>query len=631
MGKYRTNQETGDQSEYEDEDTIYRPKKELGKGTHALAREFHTLAGDRSVVILSPREKLFDEMELKAKLNFFKASYPKEQIHLYKKSDATSDTYRLVLPLVPGTPYGKLKLTCNPQQHIDIFLSAVLALESSHSKGYAIIDLHGWNILYDEALKMSYFIDGGYSAKIGTPIHAIYKLADEAAIKLARKKYRQAAPECFSASSTLAAEQMDIFSLGFMMQSLLKQHFPTPEFYLLCIACQHQQPELRPALAFLKEQLYARKEELRREKLSLPIKPNSFKAESIKEFILNQLIHHPQGVKPINDWESKDAKMLILEAVIAHSPELINRLLLDANQYGWNLLMLVLRFHQDLAPNLFDKINLLEPSQKKIIFKQTNVDGWNPLMIACRHCPLAIERIHILIAPLGQKFVEYLCQQTTLSECYNALTILACSNFLLIEPLIEIIRELSISAQLNIYFHKRQDNLTHFEFILQHHSLAIPSLLKHLHHLYMLNPKTIKSTLQLIPLRLLRNVEHLMLFLKLFGDLRRKLTSEEHSDLLARLLPQHWYQISLQGWFKDYIAQDKVYQHILCLNSTEQQEILALLEGGISPLKQALEKKPSWLGFYSPNYAAILMVQLSQKFADNEQAPPLDSSGKRVR
>jgi serine/threonine protein kinase len=253
----------GYQSEYEsDGKTIYRPKPSratLGTGHYARARLFESAAG-KHIVVLDPKAdtfEAFDTKELKAKYTFFKAIYPEQPVRLIKTTEnASYQTYRLMLPKIPGITYINLNLR-STEEKINLFISAIQALKDAHDKGKVIVDLQGENIFYDIAHNKSYLIDGGLSTDKNTGYLRSDIFCSRSRAKLAYNKrtFIQIAPECWSPSAQLSNTSMDVYSLGILMKRTLRR--PPTEVAALIKACLNIKPERRPTLDDLDQQLRA--------------------------------------------------------------------------------------------------------------------------------------------------------------------------------------------------------------------------------------------------------------------------------------------------------------------------------------------------------------------------------------
>lgn len=244
------NNNDGYESGYESEGgTLYRFKKTLGSGVYSQGRRFDSLNGRKSKVVLNPI--IYNTDEITAKYNFFKTIYPEHQIKLIQ----TRNTYRLIVPLVPGEPYHSVNLL-NQKQQITLFLSAIHALMDSHKKGYAVIDLKADNIYYDIYTEKSYLIDGGLAAKIGEEYvrPSIFRQPSEKSVKYYQSKHFHLAPECWSTLEVIASKTMDIYSLGAMMHRILESKEPDIRLVNLIMQCIEKAPEARPTLDELEKQ-----------------------------------------------------------------------------------------------------------------------------------------------------------------------------------------------------------------------------------------------------------------------------------------------------------------------------------------------------------------------------------------
>lgn len=300
---YKFEEDTGFESGYEsDSGTEYFPAQDLGMGSFARAREFTSaLPGNnkKSKVVLSPVDP--DDVsyaEVNRKYSFFSTLYSEQSVQLIKKND----TYRLILPLIPGEEYKKLDLSApTSAQCIWLFILAIEALQECHSKGFVVIDLKENNILYHSSEEKSYLIDGGLATKHDAKIPSLFVCDDNARVHLSRNKYKHIAPECWSTRREKADYPMDIYSLGSMMERLIKK--PSDRLRSLINQCKSIEPNARPSLTDLKHVLY----ELMR--------VNNYESSLSRGVILDQVILNIKKtmpiVKGINDQE-------ILTVVAAH-------------------------------------------------------------------------------------------------------------------------------------------------------------------------------------------------------------------------------------------------------------------------------------------------------------------------
>lgn len=245
----RSESSEGYESGYESEGgTVYSDQgHELGQGVYSRARKFKSKDGKKVKAILDPIKR--DDNEIKAKYNFFKSLYPEAGVDLIENEN----TYRLVLPLIPGRPFNKIKIN-NEEEHIKLFLSAIQALKDCHNKGFVVVDLKEDNIHYDKKSGKSYLIDGGMSVPEGEEIHEQFKVTQDATAQYMRKKFPHYAPECISKGVRARADKrMDIYSLGTMMKKTFRN--PSPELTQLIDSCQAESPNKRPTLDELEKQL----------------------------------------------------------------------------------------------------------------------------------------------------------------------------------------------------------------------------------------------------------------------------------------------------------------------------------------------------------------------------------------
>ncbi len=251
MTKYtfRSKNRGGYQSSYESEgETEYKHHKNIAKGDYALAREFISISG-KQVVILSPISKKIDFQEAKRKYEFFKALYPGKGTELIEDQN----TYRLVVPFLPGTPLHQLSFKSEEELRV-VFLSAVKALKDCHDKNIILVDLKEDNILFDSETGVSYLVDGGISSKKEEFILHLFEKGSQDLVEDSRAKLTHYAPECFSLKRELATEAMDIYSLGTMI-TFIAGAFLESELWDLALACQDKDPDKRPSLDSLENKL----------------------------------------------------------------------------------------------------------------------------------------------------------------------------------------------------------------------------------------------------------------------------------------------------------------------------------------------------------------------------------------
>lgn len=248
--KDSTDDDSGNESDYQSEgETIYFPEKILGEGKFSRAVLFESKESGSRVIEYPRPDDDVDFQDAQAKYAFFKALYPDQDVQLFQ----FEDTYRLVLPLIPGRSYDDYAAVKTLKQQTKIFLAAVKSLQDCHHKGYVVIDLKADNIFYDSKSQQSYLIDGGLSALEGALINDMFCVSNENA-KLYRKQYKFYAPECFSISRMRAAKSMDIYSLGFMIADLWENKLH-PQLASLTQACVAQDPTIRPTLESLEASL----------------------------------------------------------------------------------------------------------------------------------------------------------------------------------------------------------------------------------------------------------------------------------------------------------------------------------------------------------------------------------------
>lgn len=250
MPKYTTSQSaerSGSDSDYEsDGGSHYRYKRVLGTGSVDRARLFVSPSG-RSRVILKPKNQAVARDDLaEYKRFFFGLFYPHEDVSLFRVDAGENSDYRLVVPLAPGKPYSKFQPS-NPTKQIELCLSAVEALMVCHQAGYCIIDLKEDNIYYDVLSHKSYLIDGAFLTEQGKWLPIICE--DEKAVRRSQRRSQHVAPECFSTSEQVAAETMDIYALGDMLQRLCKENDRLVN--LLEHYCKGTAPESRASLFVL--------------------------------------------------------------------------------------------------------------------------------------------------------------------------------------------------------------------------------------------------------------------------------------------------------------------------------------------------------------------------------------------
>ncbi|MDX2345338.1 MAG: hypothetical protein QNK11_00490 [Legionella sp.] len=247
----------GYDSGYEsDNGTYYQSRGDLGKGKFAKARRFVPVGQEESNkdrVVLSPSSarNYICYSEVFTKYAFFKKMYPDSYVKLIR----ADDTYRLILPYIPGKTYQELMFR-DENKILKLFYSAIQALQKAHAKKIVFLDLKEDNIKFDAVTGISYLIDGGSAVKLGECMLSPFFLCEnEEAVQRNRnnKNYTQLAPECWSTSrENRATEKMDIYSLA----SMFKQKFShsAPSLMPLLDSCLDRSPENRPSLGALNTQ-----------------------------------------------------------------------------------------------------------------------------------------------------------------------------------------------------------------------------------------------------------------------------------------------------------------------------------------------------------------------------------------
>jgi hypothetical protein len=195
---------------------LYYPTIYIGKGAYALARWLETPDKSNTKVVLSPADlQYIDYSEVKTKARFLKAIYPEHEVSLTRYSK----NWRLVVPLVPGVSYDRLRFADAASQ-IEVFICLTRAIKHAHRVGYTIVDLTEKNIYYDDRTRKAYLIDGGLSAKTGEALNpGVFRCATPSIVEATRSNanYCQIAPECWSISTVIASRAMDVYSFGSML------------------------------------------------------------------------------------------------------------------------------------------------------------------------------------------------------------------------------------------------------------------------------------------------------------------------------------------------------------------------------------------------------------------------------
>ncbi len=260
--------ESASYSDYESEGSdeelasprVFEPVAHYPSGNYANARLFRS-SDAATRVVLSPvslghfdsvseknAEKKASFEEARRKAIFFEALYPRARVRFIS---FPSGTYRLILPEIPGVAYKELRLS-NSSRIRSIMLSAVLALQGAHDQGYVTIDLKEDNILYDLKTEKSFLIDGGLAVKIGDPIPtSIFQCENQNKVDENRTNYFHLAPECWSTSTVMASEAMDVYSLANMIFRRSNEACIDASLMSVLVQCSDLNPKHRPTLGDL--------------------------------------------------------------------------------------------------------------------------------------------------------------------------------------------------------------------------------------------------------------------------------------------------------------------------------------------------------------------------------------------
>ncbi len=230
----------------------------LAQGSYCKVRTFGTdKTGKIAKVVLEPVSRPHFKEAIN-KHQFFKALYPLQAVSLQIFSNAKGpSTYRLVLPKITGVPYAYLHLKTKQYQQL-IFASCLHALDSLHQKGYVYVDLKEDNIIFNSNTNMSSLIDGGEARKQGEQLSSGTFVQENAALvaeNRAHPDFVHIAPECWDTVRVPAKTSMDIYSLGSMLRRLFKPI--DPQLKPLLDLCLNYEPEKRPTLLYLQDQLHA--------------------------------------------------------------------------------------------------------------------------------------------------------------------------------------------------------------------------------------------------------------------------------------------------------------------------------------------------------------------------------------
>ena len=635
------------ESEYEDEDhVISRPKRKLGQGVFAEARELHNHHKIPKKVVLSPVQVKYDASEVCAKYHFFKTLYPESKPHYFEITNNDSNkSYRLVLPFVPGSAYSQLKITNNASQHISLFLSAIDTLEQCHQKGLIVVDLHQDNIFYDEKTGKSYLIDGGHSSLKNEPLHAMFTKANEERARYRRAKHRHIAPECFSLTGTSANENMDIYSLGYLMRKTFEKHQPMAEIAVLYLACQYEAPYHRPSLNDLRSQLQALqqnvlttpvdhkeqipsfsleikkfifpKEDEYRESLLMPAaRHSSTRALSL---LLNAIMplgpetmkivlqHHKTNIPDILFALAEDNPTMLqalFDIILTFTPNALQLLTQQRGKEGWDILMIAIRYYPIAIDPILESINSLMPYRKESIFKNKNSCGWNVLMLAIKYHPDAVILLLGFISLLKSHTQHAIFQQQTQREGMNALILAAIHHSSSVKLLLDFICKLSIDQYL-------KSGCNALCYALEYQSDAISPLLVFIQQLKQCNSNAVKLHLKAISFLEFQNSKQLIDFFNLLEEPERQLTRDESKHFASLLTPKDWYELALMGWLRLEIAKSKkalVYRHIMSLEPEKQQEILQMITSKTTQLGPLLKKRAG--AWFDTDYLKLLIKHL---------------------
>ena len=658
MPKY-TRHTTNTDSEFEDDDhMVSRPKRILGRGSYAIARELYS--GDKLLqkVVLSPTEKVFDSNEIAAKSRFYEIVHHAKPYYVEFTRNDSSNTYRLVLPLLPGKTYNRLTITNKAEQHILLFLSAIEALEQCHQKGLIVADLHSSNILFDVTTGKSHLIDGGLSALKDEALNHHFKQANEQRIQHKRAKCRHVAPECFALTLAHANEAMDIYSLGYMMQKTLETDKPRPEIAVLYLACQYENPDRRPSLTCLRNQLLELQHVIHATSVVQAEKESSSRAE-IKKFtleharevllmaarnssspilmaILNLIISFGSEVISIvfqpTDTNAENIKVVLQHAkanvvdillgvaisspeilqslfdiILALKPEILETIVQQTGKDGWNILMIAIRYFPNAIVPLINIINTLRPDLKSAIFENKNHKGWNALMIAIKHHPEIVITLIGIISSLSSAAQMIILLQKN-SQGTIPVRLAASFHPQSVEPLLDHMGRFSPDIQVK---HFLNPIVTVLKRTIKKQSETFHSFLTYVHQLKQNNWDAVRKALQPIPLHQFTTAAQLIDYIYFLGDFDRKLTSSESEHFACLLTPKDWYQMAILGLLPSEIKKSKnalVYQHIMSMDHTKQQELLEVIESGTTCLGDLLKKGNN--RWFSKDYLTLFKTHL---------------------
>ncbi|MFC3909437.1 hypothetical protein ACFORL_10175 [Legionella dresdenensis] len=233
----------------------------LATGTYSVARLFSPKTPDKrdnrkTKVVLSPVK--CDYRESRKKYHFFESLYPQERS--FYLEDRSKETYRMVLPYIPGTLYGDLSPVTDFIEQIKLFLATVKALKECHSKKIICLDLNLYNIKYlvptnNKDMGCSYLIDGGFSNASDQIIDTeFFKCETQEKIAQRIIQCDHIAPECWYINTApTAQESMDIYSMGKILTKILTPL--SPELAPLIEGCCQIKPDDRYKLDALQSNL----------------------------------------------------------------------------------------------------------------------------------------------------------------------------------------------------------------------------------------------------------------------------------------------------------------------------------------------------------------------------------------
>lgn len=255
----------GYESGYESDDgNLYKVAEPLGEGVYCEARKMVAINNPAKFkVSIKPLLEYFtngiDFEEAQTKRDFFKAMYPEQTT--YYTTHYRTDSYRLVVPYVPGEKLNQLAKKVNAKQLIKLFMATVDALMLSHQRNYICIDLKEDCVICNEVIhnnKSTYrcqLVDGGLSSKRGDKVKKQF---------IETLYCPHVAPECkmskeaWEKGENKATDTMDIYSFGSMMSRMWRESglSRNEELFKLARACLAYKPQNRPSLLYIKKVLY---------------------------------------------------------------------------------------------------------------------------------------------------------------------------------------------------------------------------------------------------------------------------------------------------------------------------------------------------------------------------------------